>query len=152
MLTRRALTVRELCERLRKKGADRETAEDVSHSLDQDGYINEKGIIEDHIQRGRNDRRMGRFLLRYELTQRGCNGNEIEAVLESMYPEEEEITAARQFTIIKLRTMPDLPQDKRIRRLGAALHRRGFNGETVAAIMDEVIRGEVKTTTMENSC
>lgn len=138
MLTRRALTIRELIDKLRRKGFDRRVAEETAGKCLELGYINEESIAEDHIRRGREDKLTGRFLLKHELGSRGIDRYLIDRVLDRLYPEGDEKEIALRFSLRKIRGMSDLSSEKRDRRVGSALHRRGFNGETIAAVMNEI--------------
>ena len=138
MLTRRALTLRELIDRLRRKGIDRNLAEDTAGKYLDSGYIDEESITEDHIRRGREDKFAGRFLLKHELGKRGINLDLIERVLNRLYPESDEKEIALGFALKKIKGMSDLSSETRDRRIGSALHRRGFNAETIAAVMHEI--------------
>lgn len=138
MLTRRALTLSELIDKLRRKGIDRNLAEDTAGKCLDLGYIDEESIAEDHIRRGREDKLTGRFLLRHELGKRGINHDLIERVLDRLYPESDEKEIARRFALKRIKGMSDLPSEKRDRRVGSALYRLGFNAETIAAVMHEI--------------
>ncbi len=135
MLTRRSLTVKELTERLRRKGAGKAVAGEIAFDFLKSGYIDEKAIVEDHIKRGREAKLVGRFLLSYELRQRGINAEMVDELLSKLYPENDELEIARQFAARKMSGMQDLPPDKRERRLAGSLQRRGFQQDTIAAIM-----------------
>ncbi|MDP8240447.1 MAG: regulatory protein RecX [Candidatus Hatepunaea meridiana] len=139
MLARRSLTIKELIDRLKRKGAENDLAKVVALNCVKEGYIKEGEIVEDHINRGREEKLIGRFLLEYELSQRGIRKDVIEEAINRIYPENDEIEIARRFAEKKLRGMQHIPDEKRNRRLGSALHRRGFRGETVAAVMYEEI-------------
>jgi len=71
LLARRALTTRELVKKLILKGIPFEEAKATAIELERQGYIDERAIIEDFIRRGRETRLVGRFMLRFELQQRG---------------------------------------------------------------------------------
>ena len=140
MLTRRALTLRELIDKLRRKGIDRNLAEDTARKYLDSGYIDEESITEDHIRRGREDKFAGRFLLKHELGKRGINRDLIDRVLDRLYPECDEKKIALRFALKRIKGMSDLPSETRDRRVGSALHRRGFNAEAIAAVMHEINR------------
>lgn len=138
MLSRRALTVRELVERLRKKGAPGKMAEAVAIQFREKGYIDERAIAEDHIRLGMEHKLAGKFLIRYELNKRGVNQQTGEDTLAELYPDEEEIAIARRLARRKLRGMEDLPPEKKERRLAGTLQRKGFPYEIIAAIIHEI--------------
>ena len=145
MLSRRALSCKELQQRLKQKGADQNTASEIVQYCLDTGYIDEKGIVEDHIRRGREIKLVGRFLLEYELRERGLGKELIAKGMDELYPDSDEPEIANRFALNKLRTMGDLHREKRVRRLGGALQRRGFRGDVVAEIMREVGRSEDPT-------
>ena len=144
LLARRALTTRELVKKLILKGIPFEEAKATAIELERQGYIDDRAIIEDFIRRGRETRLVGRFMLRFELQQRGVDQNLVEEQLEKLYPEKDEIAIAREFASRKLKSMSGLPVEKRLRRLGGALQRRGFSHEHIARVMLELELVEVK--------
>lgn len=138
MLARRALTRRELSERLHKKSAAAELIVEVVDYCFREGYINESGITQDHIRRGREDRLVGRVMLSYELKRRGVEEMMIESSLDSEYPFESEIESARAFVSKKLRSLGNEDVDKSYRKVGGSLSRRGFASDIVNLVMREV--------------
>ena len=140
MLARRSLTVKELTDRLHKKGAGKQLAERIALDCLGKGYIDEHAIAEDHIGRGRDYKCVGRFLLRYELKQRGIREDMIDETLDELYPERDEMDVARRFSARRMRGMEDLPVEKRERRLSGSLQRRGFQQNVIAAVIYEIRR------------
>ncbi len=138
MLARRALTHRELMDRLVRKGAGGDTAQAVVDELARLGYVNDAEITEDHIRRAREDRLLGRALVKFELAyKRGVDQELIDRAMAEFYPEESEFEVARRFATRKSTHDRDLPEVKRVRRLAGALERRGFPGEIVARLVRE---------------
>ncbi len=138
LLSRRPLTARELNARLRRRGGNPGHVSGIVKELALKGYIDEAAIAEDCVRRGREDRLVGRFLLRFELIRRGLPEELVEKTLDEGYPETEEYPVAKRFAENKLRIMGELPSDKRYRRIAGALGRRGFTAETVAKVMREI--------------
>ena len=152
LLSRRTLTKRELIDRLTRKGYSSETSKLVTHKLAEKGYINENAIVEDHIRRGREVRLVGRFLLKYELQRRGINQENVMEQLDRLYPECDEIDLALAFIERKTYSISDLPDDKRFKRLGGALQRRGFSAEVITNVMRKFNWGMDKEHLTDNEC
>jgi len=135
IIARRALTRKELKERLHRKKASVNQADVIVNEFYRKGYIDEKAIVEDALRLGKESRLVGRFLLRYELTKRGIKPDKIEEALDKDYPESDELEIARQFVDRKLHSYKDLPAVKRYRRLAGALNRRGFAADKTHQVL-----------------
>ncbi|MCF7810337.1 recombination regulator RecX [bacterium] len=137
-ITRRPMTIKELIDRMRRKGVISELADEIAEELRQKGYIDENAITEDYIRYGREFKFIGKFMLRHELKERGLNEQVIEDNLERHYPDSDEIIVARKLTERKLKALKGLPEEVRERRLGGAMQRRGFPSKIIVTILREI--------------
>lgn len=138
MIARRALTRRELIIRLRRKGASENQAESIVDDFVKQGYINDRAIGEDFIRRGREERLVGRMLVKYELSQKGIDRELIERIIDEGYPETSEVDVACKFALRKQKQIRDVPAEKQLRRLAGSLKRRGFSGYSIETAMREI--------------
>lgn len=137
MLARRALTRRELTARLKRKGFSAGAVRDAVQEIVAEGYIDEIGIAEDAVRHGRDERLVGRFLIRYELVSRGIREDVVEKILDRDYPAEVEADKARLFAERKVNSLKGLKPDKSavVRRVAGALERRGFRGDVIGEVI-----------------
>ena len=138
MLARRSLTVKELKDRLRKKGADSVIALKVTSEMVEKGYIDEGAIIDDAIRIGKDYKPKGRFRLRQELKNRGIGSEDIEAKLDEEYPDIDEFQVAMKFAERKQAAMTDLPNETRYRRLAGSLNRLGFSSDVIQKVLADL--------------
>ena len=135
MVSRRALTRKELIFRLTRKGASAESAAQIADDFTALGYINDALVAEDFTRHGRENRLVGRILLQHEMRQKGIASELIDTTLDEAYPIGAEISAAHRFAERKLRLIRNDPPMKQIRKMADALNRRGFSGGTIEAVI-----------------
>jgi len=138
MLARRALTRHELKDRLRKKKFSHQEVETVVADIAAEGYIDEKGIVEDYIRLGKEFRLVGRFFLLQQLKHRGIEEIVIQDLLDEHYPKEDENPIALEFATKKLQTLGGVEKIKKIRRLGGALSQRGFSSGIIHQVLGQL--------------
>ena len=83
ILSRSALTAKELSTRLRKRKAQTAEIENVLNYCLKSGYIDERAIAEDYVRRGKKVRLIGRFLLKCELIRKGIPESITQEIIES---------------------------------------------------------------------
>lgn len=135
MLARRALTKKELKDRLKKFESNTDFVKQTVDYLDSKGFIDEPGIIEDKIILGKESKLYGRLRIKLELIKRGLQPEIIDESLEHLFPMDEEIDVAFKFATRKLNSMGDIKGVKRYRRVANALQRRGFSGDIISRTM-----------------
>ncbi len=138
MLARRALTKKELKERLIKKGATPVQAIEIVDEFTRKGYVDENSIIDDAIRLGRESRLIGRFMLQFELKKRGLAQEKIDSRLADLYPTSDEYPIALNFAERKMSTYADISGEKRYQRLSATLNRRGFNADVIRKTLSDL--------------
>ena len=124
-LARRELTPEELRRRLRRAGVSEEAIEQALGRLRELGYLSEERAAEERArvlcQRGYGDAR-----IRVELEARGVSAETVEAVLDSLPPEEERAWGV----LARLRSGS---------RASSALRRRGFSEATIERLSSSVV-------------
>lgn len=136
-LTYRPRSVREVRDRLAKKGVEPATIEATIERLAGWGYIGDEGFARYWVEnRGANQPR-GKRLLRQELWQKGVERETVDRVLEEAELDEYDtaLTLARK----RLRQVAALDEPTQRRRLGAFLQRRGYDWPTVKRVLDTLL-------------
>ncbi len=136
-LTYRPRSVREVRDRLAKKGVEPATIEATIERLAGWGYIGDEGFARYWVEnRGANQPR-GKRLLRQELWQKGVERETVDRVLEEAELDEYDtaLTLARK----RLRQVAALDEAAQRRRLGAFLQRRGYDWPTVKRVLDTLL-------------
>ncbi len=147
-LTRRALTKIEIRQKLKRKGVSNHLINEVINRLIYNGLIDESALAEDLIQRGRDEKLVGRFYLKYILLGRGISEGLIEKILDKEYPPHLELEVASKFIKKKLSTLkistyeesetPLKLDQQQIHKLAAALDRRGFCAEVIGEVVHKL--------------
>ena len=127
LLGRRAMSRRELVDKLAEKGEDAEAAEIVADWLEEMRFLNDADyaaqVVEHYGAKG-----YGRRRVEQELWRRGVPKDLWDAALEALPEGTEELD---RYLAQKLRgTLPDRKEEK---RAADALLRRGYNWEQIAA-------------------
>lgn len=135
ILTRRDVSAQELTERLARKGASSDEIQAVVTEMRRRGYINDRELAAEHIRRGRERRLVGRLLLTLELRRKGVVEDYIRDALDDLYLVEAEAEVAQAF-IAKHYPRLDQTNPKELRRVLAALERRGLGGEGILSILE----------------
>ena len=111
--------------------------EQAINRLDSYGYINDAEFARIWIENRLRHRPRGRFGLSCELKQKGINEAVIEAAL-SGYDEHQAAWAAIR---PKLGRWENLTEMERRRKIYSFLKQRGFSGETIRDICEEIVSG-----------
>lgn len=136
-LTYRPRSIREVRERLAKKGIEPAVVEAVIARLAGWGYVGDEGFARYWVEnRGANQPR-GKRLLRQELWQKGVARETVDQVLEEA--EIDEFGGALELARKRLRQLGALDEVARRRRLGAFLQRRGYDYPTVKRALDALL-------------
>ncbi len=133
MIGRRALSKKELKDRLVKKGADKEAAESAADWLEEIGAVddaNYAGVIVRHYA----GRGYGPGRVKEELRRRGVDRSLWEEALAELPESREAITA-----YLRKRNHGDLSDPKALKRVSDALLRRGFSWSDVRAALGEYL-------------
>lgn len=133
MIGRRALSKKELRDRLVKKGADREDADEAADWLEEIGAVddgNYAGVIARHYA----SRGYGPGRVKEELRRRGVDRELWEEALAQL-PESSEAIAA----YLEKRRCGDLRDPKERKRVTDALVRRGFSWGEIRAVLGEYL-------------
>ena len=133
MLGRRALTAREVVERLRRRDIDAEIAEAVAADLTEQGWLDDEAVARTEVEHARERRPAGRAGLARRLAARGIDPAVAERVLDEllhgMDPWDEALRVAER----SLRSVSGTDSGRHARRVAATLSRRGFEADLIPA-------------------
>jgi len=129
LLDRRAMSAKELMDKLTQKGEDPHQAEDAVHWLVEIGLLCDASYAE-QVVRHYGDRGYGRRRIQQELWRRGVSRDLWEVALETLPEERDDLD---RFIQAKLRgEIPDRREEKRV---ADALARRGYTWDEISAGM-----------------
>ena len=138
-LNRRAMSRRQLHDKLRQLGHDRETVDQVMDKLESLRLVDDEALGRELIRQIADARPAGAPLLRSKLMQRGLDHELIDRLLDELAPTSEQAAeGAAELARKKLRTMTRLDPNTRKRRLWSMLARRGFDSDTIQAAMADL--------------
>ncbi len=138
LLTARARTRVELKDALLRKGIREETAELVLGKFDRAGLIDDAAFAEVWVRSRHTHQGLGRRALVQELRRKGV-ADEVAAEALAAVDDEAEQERARELVRKKLRTMSGVDEQAKLRRLVAALARKGYaEGMAYRVVRDEL--------------
>jgi regulatory protein len=139
-LARRAHSVRELREKLMKKGFEPKLISAILAELKHKNYLNDQDyarlLVKDEIQL----RRSGPLLLKQKLMSKGIESNAIDELLDKTYSEEKQIQNCRYLARKKLSTLAKKPALKQKQMLCLYLKNKGFHWETIQTMAAELLQ------------
>lgn len=124
MLGRKMLTCRELCDRLLRKGYDREIAEKVVEQFLAVGYLDDRRYAELYLADSVNLGAKGIYRIRQELLKKGVSASVIDDVMESADVDTK--NALMQY-VEERQLLQAVRSRKDLEKLTARLVRRGYS-------------------------
>ncbi len=103
------------------------------------GYINDARFARLWGRMRIEGKQFGKFRLQQDLRQKGLNPELIEETLRELYGDVDEVDLARTSAEKKLKGWKHLEKTRQKRRLAQFLQRRGFSGETIYRVMEDLI-------------
>lgn len=141
MLTRRALSARELADRLQARGHNPAAVRSEVNRLRQVGLVDDRRladvVVRSQLQRGR-----GRRAITLELRRRGLSATVTAAALASLAEEEEQTALEAALARARRRHSGSLKLPPTRQKVLRYLLSRGFSPSQARAAMDEAVRGE----------
>ncbi|GAA2675102.1 MULTISPECIES: regulatory protein RecX [Actinosynnema] len=138
LLTARARTRVELRDALLRKGIPEEIAETVLGKFDRAGLIDDAAFAEVWVRTRHTHQGLGRRALARELRTKGVP-DEVAAEAVAAVDDEAERERARELVRKKLRTLANVDDTTRIRRLVGALARKGYaEGMAYGVVKEEL--------------
>lgn len=139
LLSHRARSIREMRERLTRKGYSEKVVDKVLSSLKKSDYLDDASFAKIWVENRVLLRGCGRRRIRAELISKGIEKDLIERELDESYPEEREKEIALTLAKKGLPSYRDLAITTKRRRLIQFLLRRGFSSETAQEVCRELL-------------
>ncbi len=138
LLTFRPRSHAELEQKLREREFDESVILDVLADLERLGYVNDRQFAGQWAAARLRLKGLGRRRIEQELRRKGVPQEIIREAVAEAVPIDEEREAAVKAAEKKLRTMPSVSSDVRMRRLAGFLERKGFSSEITRSIIHMV--------------
>ena len=138
LLSYRDRSCRELRDRLKEKGYDKETIERVIRSLERSHLLDDEKFA---LAWGRDrlgKHPMGARLLSQELRQKGIDQGIIDRAIEHLYGETDEVQLATTAIERRKERYTDLERHKAYKRMSDYLLRRGFSWDVVRDVLQGI--------------
>ena len=139
-LARRAMSMGDMRDRIRRRGHSNVVAEQVVEHLVQRGWLDDEQFGRAYIEQLRSQKPAGPRLIAYKLRQKKLDANLIQRLIQDSGDAEADAAGARRLAEQKLRstTMRKADPASRKRRLWSMLARRGFTPDVIMSVMREV--------------
>jgi len=139
-LGRRALSTGELKDRIKRRGHSEAVADRVVEQMLAKGYLDDLAYARAVIRSERSRKPTGAMLLRNKLFKKRVDREIVDRAIAEAEDQYNHIEAARELAERRLRTaaMRKADPPTRQRRLWGLLARRGFNVETIKAVLAEL--------------
>ncbi len=131
LLGYRPRSVKEISERLKKKGFAAGTIKKTVKYLSEINYLNDEDFARAWVRTRLQLRPVGLALLRYQLRQKGVASQTIERAFAECAGEYDESEAASELALSRRRRYRGLDRQKVKRRLYQYLRRRGFTQDAI---------------------
>jgi regulatory protein len=137
-LAYRSQTVRELRDRLQRRGYTIEVIDHVLRDLEAEGYVDDHKFALNWARYRLQNKPMGRRRLAWELQQRGVPSESVEGVLREVYSEFDEAMLVKKAALKRLRSKGGLQSPREHQRCVRSLMLLGFDAETITAVLGEI--------------
>ena len=134
-LAYRSQTVREMRDRLQRRGYTSEVVDHVLRDLEAEGYVDDHKFALNWARYRLQSKPIGRRRLAWELQRRGVPFESVEEVLREVYSEFDEVALAEQAMLKRLRSKGGLRSLRERQRYARYLFSLGFDADTIAAAL-----------------
>lgn len=141
MLAKAPRSRAQLAEAMARKDVPDDVAARVLDRFTEVGLIDDAAYAEMLVRTRQSERGLARRALAVELQRKGISGEDAEAALEEVQPEDEE-AAARALLERKARSTRGLDPVKRRRRMMGMLARKGYPASMAYRLINEVLQDE----------
>lgn len=136
-LSYRQRSEKELYESLRRKGYEDVYIDNAMDYCREQGYLNDKSFAESFIRDKLNLNKFGTERIRYELMTKGVSRDIIDDVL--VIDKEEQFDTALALAEKKVSSYKNDDYNKKYRKLGGFLQRKGYNFEIISKVLKKVL-------------
>jgi regulatory protein len=142
LLSYRARSSHEICERLKQAGFSENTITDVISSLKRLGYIDDSAFSRSWAKSRMTSKLYGSKKIMQELKDKGIREEIINDVLADLETNETELDRARLLAIKRLPSLKGVDKETAFRRLGQFLIRRGYSGSIVYEVCNAALQSD----------
>jgi regulatory protein len=139
-LARRAHSVRELREKLQKKGYDHKSIAAILEELKHKNYLNDQDfarvLLKDEIQL----RKSGPLLLKQKLLSKGIEAAYVDELIRNLFSEEKQARNCRSLAKKKLSTLSKKTPLKQKQQLATYLKTKGYLWSTIQPVINELLQ------------
>jgi regulatory protein len=130
-------SIKEISDRLNKKGFSADTIENVISALKKAGYLDDLKFAKDRIDSKLRKNPVSKNIIRAQLALRGIDEPVIDEALSGFEEAFDEYKIARDILEKHLKSLKDLEPDKALKRLYPYLRKQGFSEEVIEKILRE---------------
>lgn len=141
MLTAAPRTSAQLADAMRRKGVPAEAADAVLSRLTEVGLIDDAAFAWAWVESRHHSRGLSRRALAAELTRRGVPGEDVQAAVGALDPDQE-IATARRLAVKAMASTRGRPPTARVRRLVGLLARKGYPAPVAYRVVREALEQE----------
>jgi regulatory protein len=141
MLTAAPRTSAQLADAMRRKGVLAEAADAVLSRLTEVGLIDDAAFARAWVESRHHSRGLSRRALTAELTRRGVQGEDVQAAVGALDPDQE-IATARRLVVKAMASTRGRPPTARVRRLVGLLARKGYSAPVAYRVVREALEQE----------
>lgn len=131
-------TRRQLEDKLRERGCERQVAARVLDRMTEVGLVDDEAYAEMWVRSRQETKGLAAGALRHELRTKGVADHVVDAALEEIEPEQEK-EQARELVARRLRTMSGLDREVQTRRLASFLARKGYGPGVAYQVIREAL-------------
>lgn len=150
-LMRRAYSIREMKQYLERRAADKTGVTVVIMKLQQLNYLDDAKYARDYARLHAQSRRQGRFRIARELRVRGVADTDIDAALDSVFAETDEVELVRARIKRKISQTRGPIDQKKIASLYRSLIAAGFSADVIRAEIRSATRIDTAEIPMEEN-
>lgn len=136
-LSYRQRSEKELYESLRRKGYEGFYIDNAMDYCRKQGYLNDRSFAESFIRDKLNLNKLGTERIRYELMTKGVSRDIIDEVL--VIDKDEQFDTALALAEKKVSSYKNDDYNKKYRKLGGFLQRKGYNFEIISKVLKKVL-------------
>ena len=142
LLSYRSRSIKEMSEKLCRKGFHEDHINSTIEYLLQIGLMNDESLASDLYRLTTEYKSLGKNGIRTFIMKRGINKDLIDNTLADHSSEKEEKTAM-EFAVKRVDVLKKYPPDVIKRRLWGLLQRRGFSYDVIKRVVDSLLQGQV---------
>lgn len=139
LLSFRARSEKEICDRMLKKGYEPSVIENTVRYLKEQRYVNDREFAEAFIKDKAELSHYGRNRIKTELFKKGISKELVDELIEDNIQSDTEYETAKELAESKMKSYQKDRKDAQYRKLSGYLLRKGYSYDVVSRVVREVI-------------